>query len=71
MIISRKRFEAEVNKRVEEAVCKCHENFYREQRHDEIYRRMRELENRLIRCEKTLDLDHPSHHPMEEARAVY
>lgn len=35
MIISKKRFEAEVAKRVEEAVCKCHENFYREQRTDE------------------------------------
>lgn len=32
MIISRKRFEAEVQKRVEEAVCKTHENMYRDER---------------------------------------
>lgn len=69
MIISKKRFEAEVAKRVEEAVCKCHKNFYREQRTDETHRRMRCLEIRMIEVEKKCGIDHPSHHPYDNVTA--
>ena len=62
MIISRKRFEAEVNKRVEEAIFKCNENFYRENRERDQHLQMRELEKRLIELEKKNGIDHPSHH---------
>lgn len=67
MIISRKRFEEEIKKRVEEAVCKCHENFYRDEREREHLREQRELENRLIAVEKACNIDHPSHHRGETA----
>ena len=71
MIISRKRFEAEVQKRVEEAVCKVHENMYRDDREREHLRQMRELENRLIAVEKKNGIDHPSHRTNEAVRAGY
>ena len=48
MIISRKRFEAEVNKRVEEAVCKAQERIWQEERQRDMYRSVGELETRLI-----------------------
>ena len=71
MIISRKRFEAEVQKRVEEAVCKVQENNWREDRERERYREMRDLEIRLIKCEKSLGIEHPSHDTCEAKRICY
>ena len=71
MIISRKRFEAEVQKRVEDAICKAHENMYRDERERDMHRQFRELENRLIAVEKKNGIDHPSHHTIEAARAGY
>ena len=71
MIISKKRFEAEIQKRVEEAVCKVHENIFRDEREREHCRQMRELENRLIGVEKACGIDHPSHRTLEAARAGY
>lgn len=62
MIISRKRFEAEVTKRVEEAVCKVHENMWRDQRERDMGRDLCALEARLIEVEKKSGIDHPSHH---------
>ena len=62
MIISKKRFEAEVNKRVEEAVCKVQENNWREDREREQNRFAGELEQRIIALEKKNGIDHPSHH---------
>lgn len=62
MIISKKRFEAEVNKRVEEAVCKAHERIWQEERQRDMYRSIAELETRLIEVEKKNGIDHPSHH---------
>ena len=55
MIISRKRFEAEVQKRVEEAVCKTHENMYRDERERDMHR----------------NIDHPSHHYGDNVKAAY
>ena len=62
MIISRKRFEAEANKRVEEALCKAHEQFYRDERDRERHRELHALELRIIALEKKNGIDHPSHH---------
>ena len=62
MIISRKRFEAEVTKREEEAVCKVQENNWRDERERNQERCMAELEARLIEVEKKNGIDHPSHH---------
>lgn len=62
MIISKKRFEAEVAKRVEEAVCKAQERMWQEERQRDLYRNFSELENRLIEVEKKNGIDHPSHH---------
>ena len=71
MIISRKRYEAEIAKRVEEAICKCHENMWRDEREREQLRELRELENRLIAVEKRVGVDQPSHHTIEAARAGF
>ena len=62
MIISKKRFEAEVAKRVDEAVCKAQENMWQEQRQRDMYREIAEMEKRLIEVEKKNGIDHPSHH---------
>lgn len=62
MIISRKRFEAEVQKRVEEAVCKAQERMWQEERQRDVYKSIAELETRLIDVEKKNGIDHPSHH---------
>ena len=62
MIISRKRFEAEIAKRVEEAVCKAQERIWQEERQRDMYRSIGELETRLIEVEKKNGIDHPSHH---------
>ena len=61
MIISRKRFEAEVNKRVEEAICKVQENTWRDEREREQNRFASELEQRIIALEKKNGIEHPSH----------
>lgn len=61
MIISKKRFEAEVNKRVEEAVCKVQENVWRDERDREQNRFARDLEQRIIALEKKNGIEHPSH----------
>ena len=61
MIISKKRFEAEVQKRVEEAVCKVQENQWREEREREQNRFAGELEQRIIALEKKNGIEHPSH----------
>ena len=62
MFISRKRFEAEVNKRVDEAVCKAQDRIWQEERLRDMHRNMGELEVRLIAVEKKNGIDHPSHH---------
>ncbi len=61
MIISKKRFEAEVNKRVEEAVCRAQENQWRDEREREQNRFASELEQRIIALEKKNGIEHPSH----------
>lgn len=71
MIISRKRFNEEVEKRVQEEMKKYEEWRWREDRDREHYREKRELENRLIAVEKACGIDHPSHHTNEAVRASY
>ena len=71
MIISKKRFNEEVEMRAREKVEKYEEYRYREDRDRERYREMRDLENRLIQVEKACGIDHPSHKALEAARAVY
>lgn len=61
MIISKKRFEAEVNKRVEEAICKFQENVWRDERERDQNRFASELEQRVIALEKKNGIEHPSH----------
>lgn len=61
MIISKKRFEAEVAKRVEEAACKIQENHWHEEREREQNRFASELEQRVIALEKKNGIEHPSH----------
>ena len=71
MIISRKRFNEEVERRVCEEMKRFDEMRWREEREREWYRERREFENRLIKVEKELGIDHPSHHTIEAARAGY
>ena len=71
MIISKKRFNEEVEKRVQEEVKRIEEWHWREDRERERYKEMRELENRLIAVEKACGIDHPSHKCLEAARAGY
>ena len=71
MIISRKRFEAEVQKRVNEAASKIHETYWREDQERENHRRMNDLEIRLIVCEKELGIVNPSHNNLEQAKVPY
>ena len=61
MIISRKRFEAEVEKRVQEVVAKVEENHWRNEREREQNRFASELEQRIIALEKKNGIEHPSH----------
>lgn len=61
MIISRKRFEAEVQKRVEEAVRKCEESYWRAELERDRNRAIHALETRIIALEKKNGIDHPSH----------
>ena len=69
MIISRERFEEEVNKRAEEAIRKFQENVWRDEREREQNRAHHELEQRVIALEKKNGIDHPSHHQI--GNAVY
>lgn len=71
MIISKKRFNEEVEKRVQEEVKRIEEWHWREDRERERYKEMRELENRLIAVEKACGIDHPSHKCLEAVRAGY
>ena len=71
MIISRKRFEAEVQKRVEEAVKKVEENHWRYETEQRQGRFINELQNRLIECEKKCGIDHPSHHRGDTCTAAW
>ena len=61
MIISKKKFEAEVQKRVDEAISKFQEHVWHDEREREQNRRMDQLERRLIEVEKKNGIDHPSH----------
>ena len=71
MIISRKRFEEEIKKRVEEAICKCEENHWRAESDREKGRFLDGMEQRLIAVEKACNIDHPSHHRGENVRAIW
>lgn len=71
MIISRKRFEAETQKKVEEAIAKVHEQFYRDERDRERLRECHALELRIIALEKKNGIDHPSHHRGENVPLCY
>ena len=71
MIISRKRYEADIKKAVEEAVCKCEENHWRAESDREKARFLEGMEKRLIAVEKKCDIDHPSHHRGETVMAVW
>lgn len=71
MIISKKRFSEEVEKRVQEEVKRIEEWHWREDRERERYKEMRDLENRLIAVEKACGIDHPSHKSLEAVRAGY
>ena len=70
MIISKKRFEEEVNKRVEEAVCKVEENHWRHEREQRLGQHIEALEKRLIEVEKQNGIDYPSHHRGDNVCAV-
>ena len=67
----RKRFEEEVNKRVDEAVCKVQEQMWRNESDRNNQRCLVELEKRLIALEKKNGIDHPSHHDGETVRACW
>ena len=71
MIISRKRFEAEVQKRVEDAVCKIQERTWQDEREREQGRFIGNLERRLIAVEKACGIDHPSHHRSDNVMAAW
>ena len=62
MIISRKRFNEEVEKRVCEEMKRIDELRWRDEREREMRRYMGDLEIRLIAVEKKNGIDHPSHH---------
>ena len=67
---SKRRFHDEVERRVCEEIKKHEEHRWRDEREREQNKRMRELENRLIRVEKALQIDHPSHYTVE-SEAVF
>lgn len=71
MIISKKRFNEEVEKRVCEEMKKIDEYRWREDREREHQRRMADLEIRLIALEKKNGINHPSHNTFEAVRAGY
>lgn len=71
MIISRKRFNEEVEKQVCERMKQFEEFQWREERERQRLRDMRDLENRVIKLEKACGIDHPSHSTLEAVRAGY
>lgn len=71
MIISKKKFEEEVQKRVEEAIKKVDENHWRFEREQRQGQFIDQLQKRLIECEKKCGIDHPSHHPGDTMTAVW
>ena len=71
MIISKKRFNEEVEKRVCEERNRWEEWRWREEQERSSHIRMRDLENRLITVEKACGIDHPSHNTLEAVRAGY
>ena len=62
MIISKKKYEAEINKRVEEAIRNVEERMWQNERERGYERSMAKLEHRIIALEKKNGIDHPSHH---------
>lgn len=71
MIISKKRFEEECRKRVDEAICKIEENHWRNERERNREQFLNQLEKRLIAVEKKNGIDHPSHHREETCTAAW
>lgn len=69
MIISRKRFNEEVERRVCEEMKRIDELRWRDDREREQERHMRDLEMRLSKVEKACGVDHPSHNTYEAVRA--
>lgn len=69
MIISKKRFEEEVQKRVEEAVKKVDENRWRFEREQRQGQFLEQLQKRIIALEKACGIDHTSHHPCDNMTA--
>ena len=61
MFISRKKFEAEVNKRAEDKIAQTQERMWQEDRMRDMYRNISDLEIRLIAVEKKNGIEHPSH----------
>jgi hypothetical protein len=61
MIISRKRFDEEVAKRVCEELKRFEEDMWRDEREREQNRNMRDLEVRLIQVEKACGINNHSH----------
>lgn len=70
MIISRKRFEEEIQKRVKEAVHEVEESHWRYESDREKALFLERMEQRLIAVEKACSIDHPSHHRSETATAT-
>ena len=71
MVISKKRFEEEVQKRVEEAIKKVDENHWRYEREQRQGQFIDQLYKRLIAVEKACGIDHPSHHPGDNIPAAW
>lgn len=71
MIISRKRFEEEVDKRVKEAVCKCEESYWEREREKAQCQFIEKLEHRIIALEKQNGIDHPSHHRGDNCSPIW
>ena len=69
VFVSKKRFREEVEQRVCEEMKRIDEMRWRDDREREMQRIMRDMENRLIRVEKELEIDHPSHNCCEDVRA--
>ena len=61
MIISRKRFQEEVDKQVNEAVRKAEEQMWNNEQERNKQRFLSELEQRIIALEKKNGIEHPSH----------
>ena len=71
MIISRKRFEEECQKREAEAVRQVEESHWRRESEQAQGRFIEKLEERLIAVEKACSIDHPSHHRGDNVRSIW